>query len=157
MRGLYGYHSDHPGGKFRRSTRQIPHFSHGDFLVRPGKSIELCKPYNVPKKWVTRKSYFECNFNVSGTSDLSKATEALMEWVSWSPGYAEGVGINGHEVIKREGATYVYYHHQVSTPAVYLKPGVNAAFTGKTPLYDGQMVHGMEVNWPGIMVLIQYY
>jgi hypothetical protein len=25
-----------------------------------------------------------------------------------------------------------------------------------TPLIDGQMVHGMEVNWPVIMVLIQY-
>jgi hypothetical protein len=36
------------------------------------------------------------------------------------------------------------------------KPGVNTLTTGKTPLIDGKMVHGMEVNWPGIMVLIQY-
>jgi hypothetical protein len=36
------------------------------------------------------------------------------------------------------------------------KPGVNTLTTGKTPLIDGQMVHGMEVNWPGVMVLIQY-
>jgi len=36
------------------------------------------------------------------------------------------------------------------------KPGVNTLTTGKTPLIDDKMVHGMEVNWPGIMVLIQY-
>jgi hypothetical protein len=36
------------------------------------------------------------------------------------------------------------------------KPGLNTLTTGKTPLINGQMVHGMEVNWPGIMVLIQY-
>jgi hypothetical protein len=37
-----------------------------------------------------------------------------------------------------------------------LKPGENVLATGKTPKYDGQTVHGMEVNWPGIMVLIRY-
>jgi len=33
---------------------------------------------------------------------------------------------------------------------------VSIVKTGLTPEHNGQMVHGMEVNWPGIMVLIQY-
>jgi len=37
-----------------------------------------------------------------------------------------------------------------------LKPGENVLKTGPTPKHKGQTVHGMEVNWPGIMVLIQY-
>jgi len=37
-----------------------------------------------------------------------------------------------------------------------LKSGENTLKTGKTPKYDGKMVHGMEVNWPGIQLLIQY-
>ena len=49
-----------------------------------------------------------------------------------------------------------YYAHRVSVPDPgILRPGENTIRTGKTPLYDGKMVHGMEVNWPGIMVLIQ--
>ena len=36
------------------------------------------------------------------------------------------------------------------------KAGENILKTGQTPKYDGKMVHGMEVNWAGIMVLIQY-
>ena len=35
-------------------------------------------------------------------------------------------------------------------------PGENLLSTGLTPKYNGKMVHGMEVNWPGIMALIQY-
>ncbi len=58
-------------------------------LTRDGLSVELCQPYEVPKKWVTR---------------------------------------SGENVLK----------------------------TGLTPKRNGKMVHGMEVNWPGIMVLIQY-
>jgi hypothetical protein len=37
-----------------------------------------------------------------------------------------------------------------------LQPGENTLKTGLTPKHDGKTVHGMEVNWPGIMVLIQY-
>ncbi len=39
----------------------------------------------------------------------------------------------------------------------YCAAGMHGVLTtGKPPLIDGNMVHGMEVNWPGIMVLIQY-
>ena len=33
--------------------------------------------------------------------------------------------------------------------------GENILKTGKTPRYRGKMVHGVEVQWPGIMVLIK--
>ncbi|MFW6277366.1 MAG: hypothetical protein ACOC1J_01750 [Prolixibacteraceae bacterium] len=36
-----------------------------------------------------------------------------------------------------------------------LKHGTNSIKTGKEPLHDGQMVHGMEVQWPGIMVKVR--
>ena len=34
--------------------------------------------------------------------------------------------------------------------------GENVLKTGKTPKHNRKMVHGMEVNWPGVMVLIRY-
>ena len=69
----------------------------------------------------------------------------------------EGVYINDRKVFQREGPRYAYYVHHVSLSDLsVLEAGENVLKTGKTPKYDGKMVHGMEVNWPGIMVLIQY-
>jgi hypothetical protein len=118
-------------------------------------SVELCKPYDVPKKWVTRSGEHEERFRIKG--DLSKAVAAQLVWCSWSPGYMEGVYINERKVFDREGPRYAYYAHRVPLDDLtVLKPGENALKTGKTPKVNGKMVHGMEVNWPGIMVLIQY-
>jgi hypothetical protein len=123
---------------------------------RGGLSVELCKPYDVPKKWVTRSGEHEQKFRIEG--DLAKATAARLVWCSWSPGYMEGVYINGHKVFDREGPRYAYYVHRVPlTDLSVLRAGENVLKTGKTPKYHGKMVHGMEVNWPGIMVLIQYH
>lgn len=122
---------------------------------RGGFSVELCKPYDIPKKWATRAGEKLERFNVSG--DLKNAVAAQLVWSSWSPGYMRGISINGTKVFESEGPHYQYYFHRVAVSQVdVFKPGVNMLTTGKTPLIDGKMVHGMEVNWPGIMVLIQY-
>ena len=124
-------------------------------LKRTNKSVELCKPYDIPQKWVTRSSEKAESFDVQG--DLSKAVATQLVWSSWSPGYMNGIFINGTKVFNQEGPRYKTYYHRVSlTDLSMFKPGRNVLTTGKTPKYDGKMVHGMEVNWPGIMVLIQY-
>ena len=45
-------------------------------LHRPGVSVELCKPYDVPTKWVTRKGERSEKFRVLG--DLSQAKAARL-------------------------------------------------------------------------------
>jgi hypothetical protein len=122
---------------------------------RDGLVVELCKPYDVPQKWLTRTGEKNQKFRVTG--DLSKVVAARLVWVSWSPGYMEGLYLNGHRVLDREGPKYAYYAHRVPIPDLaVLQPGENRLRTGKTPLHDGKMVHGMELNWPGIMALVQY-
>jgi hypothetical protein len=124
-------------------------------LVRPGLSVELCKPYNIPSKWVTRSGEKEERFDVGG--NLDKAVAAQLVWTSWSPGYMNGVYVNNVKVFDNEGPRYQYYAHRIAIEDVScFKPGVNVLKTGKTPKVNGKMVHGMEVNWPGIMVLIQH-
>jgi hypothetical protein len=124
-------------------------------LIRPGLSVELCKPFNIPRKWVTRTGDKKENFNVTG--DLSKAVAAQLVWASWSPGYMDGIYINDNKVFDKEGPKYQYYAHRVTIDDVgCFKQGLNVLKTAKTPKINGKMVHGMEVNWPGIMVLIQY-
>jgi hypothetical protein len=124
-------------------------------LCRPGVSVELCKPYDIPKKWVTRAGEKSEHFDVKG--DPRKAVAMQLAWSSWSPGYMNGVYINGIKVFDSEGPRYQYYAHRVPVEdASMLRRGRNTLKTGMTPRYDGKMVHGMEVNWPGIMVLVRY-
>jgi hypothetical protein len=105
--------------------------------------------------WLTRKGEHAEKFRVEG--DLSKATAAKLVWVSWSPGYLKGVFINDHKILDREGPRYAYFAHDVELKDLsVLKTGENILKTGKTPKYNGKMVHGAEINWPGIMVLVRY-
>ena len=76
-------------------------------LQRQEFSVELCKPYDIPEKWVTRDGDKEEKFDVNG--DLSKAAEAQLVWSSWSPAYMDGIYINGVRVFDREGPYYNYY------------------------------------------------
>ena len=88
---------------------------------------------------------------------MGKAIEYQLCWASWSPGYMNGIMINGTKVFDQEGPRYqTYYHRVILTDLSMFQSGRNILTTGKTPKYNGKMVHGMEVNWPGIMVLIQY-
>ena len=124
-------------------------------LKRSTGSVELCKPYDIPQKWVTRSGEKTESFDVLG--DLSGAVAAQLVWSSWSPGYMNGILINGAKVFDKEGPRYQTYYHRVTlTDLSMFHSGRNVLTTGKTPKYNGKMVHGMEVNWPGIMVLIQY-
>jgi hypothetical protein len=124
-------------------------------LKRDGLSVELCKPYDVPEKWVTRLGEKAEKFRVNG--DLSKAVAAQLVWVSWSPGFMNGLFINDQRVFDKEGPLYAYYlHHVPIRDLKVLKSGENILKTGLSPKQDGKPVHGMEVQWPGVMVLIQY-
>jgi len=122
---------------------------------RPGHRVELCKPYDIPPKWVTRRGEKTEHFEIQG--DLRQARAAQLVWCSWSPGYMRGITINGTPVFDREGPNYQTCYHRVTLDDVSMfRTGSNQLATGMTPKINGKMVHGMEVNWPGIMVLIQY-
>ena len=86
-----------------------------------------------------------------------KVDEVRIIWTSWSPCYANGVLVNGIQILEREGPCYDYMAHNVplDDPDI-LKKGINIISTRKEPLHNGQMVHGMEVQWPGIMMLVKY-
>jgi hypothetical protein len=124
-------------------------------LKRPGISVELCKPYRRPKDWFTRNGAFEERIQIK--KDLEKAIQAKMVFRTWSPGYFNGIYINDFIVFIKEGPKYDYYQHDIPLEALYaLKQGENILKTGITPLYPEGMVHGVEVQWPGIMLLIKY-
>ncbi|MDD4224869.1 MAG: hypothetical protein PHS40_02415 [Mariniphaga sp.] len=117
-------------------------------------SVELCKPYDQPKNWVTRQDEFTAKFDMETNPSQIGAAKAY--WVSWSPCYSNGVFINGRKIYDRSELCYEYMAHEVDlVDPLILKKGTNIINSGKEPLHDGQMVHGMEVQWPGIMVKIR--
>lgn len=121
-------------------------------LERPGYSVKMYEPYDIPEQWVTRK--WEMEEKVDITGDLSKAAAAKLMWVSWAGGYAHGIFVNQHKVIDRAVNTlYRCDWNIVDVPLEYLKEGTNVIMTGWT---EGGGKHGMEVQWPGITVLVQY-
>ena len=79
-----------------------------------------------------------------------------MVFTTWSSGYFNGIYINNNLIFIREGNRYDYKQHHI--PVDYLEAleqGENIIKTGKTQLHHGQMVHGVEVMWPGIMLLVK--
>ena len=124
-------------------------------LNRSGYSVELCKPYRRPKGWFTRNGEFEERVYIKGKP--ADAVDARLVFRTWSPGYFNGIYINDFIVFTKEGPKYDYYEHDVPLEELYvLKVGENAIKTGLTPLYPEGMVHGVEIQWPGIMLLIKY-
>jgi hypothetical protein len=124
-------------------------------LSRPGLSVEFCKPRGVAQNWVTRNGEHQQQVDIQG--DLDQAVAARLAWSSWSPGYMNGTYINDQMLVETEGPRYRYFDHWVNIPDLtVLRSGENTIKTGKTPRHNGKMVHGMEVNWPGMQLLIQY-
>lgn len=118
-------------------------------------SVKLYKPTDQPAKWVTRSGEFTSNFTIS--ENIAEATAYQLIWISWSPCYANGILLNGHLVYSKEDPCYDAMLHVVNQEDTkVLQEGKNTITTLKTPLFQGQMVHGMEVQWPGIMVKVRY-
>jgi hypothetical protein len=120
-------------------------FSRGDF------SVELCEPYNVPALWVTRKGTKGEDFDVAG--NLSTAIRGKACWAAWASCYCSDVKINGTSIGCGDGCgSYRYTTQEPQFNPGCLKAGKNRL---EIPGTSGSQ-HGMEVEWPGVMVLVQY-
>jgi len=118
-------------------------------------SVKLYKPQDVPTQWVTRSGEFSEHIVIS--KDIQQATSYQLIWISWSPCYSNGILFNDHLVYSREDPCYDTMLHVITQEDTHvLQAGKNTITTLKTPLFQGQMVHGMKVQWPGIMVKIRY-
>ena len=124
-----------------------------------GTSVALFKPYNIPQKWVTRKGTKTANFTVSDANVITKALAGRLMWVGWASNYMNGVGINNKLLITKDPTvpgSYTYHLHKVPMTATYIKnsftSGTNSEYATGTSSSD----HGMEINWPAMVPLIQY-
>ena len=123
-------------------------------LVR-NHSVYLVKPDSPPTAWATRSGEFSQHFMIP--FDPSKATAARIYWNSWSPCYSAGLQLNGHTLPEADKGDCYAAEQRTETiqNMSALQAGNNTLTTNKTPLHEGQMVHGMEVQYPGFMLKIK--
>ena len=126
-------------------------------LAPRAQPVHLLESGAAPANWVTRADTFSQTFEQPLPVDDIDAYK--LHWTSWSPCYANGLYLNDHLIWMREGDCYVYATHEpVFEDAAALhavEEGHNVIKTGKTPLVQGSMVHGMEVQWPGVTVKVR--
>ncbi len=118
-------------------------------------SVYLAKPTPPPAAWATRSGEFSQHFTLP--FNPSAATAARLYWNSWSPCYSAGLQLNGHELPEADKGD-CYAATQRTEPIQdmsVLRSGENTLMTNETPLHEGQMVHGMEVQYPGFMLKIK--
>ena len=121
-------------------------------------TIALYAPEPAPRNWVTRSGEFTQTITVP--EPVEDATAYRLHWTSWSPCYSNGLFLNDHLVWGRNDDCYVFATHarEYDGHALpYLQKGENVIRTALTPLMRGKMVHGMEVQWPGVQLVVRRY
>lgn len=119
------------------------------FLQRTGHSVEICTPSNVPAVWVTRAGAKSENFNVVG--NIANAKAARICWSSWGESCIGG-NVNGTAFTCSGAGGYAVGYTTTTLAVTALKKGQNTLTISGSASNE----HGMEVNWPGPMVSIQY-
>jgi hypothetical protein len=130
----------------------------GLVLLRPGQSVELAKPYDVPMgftscqygAYVTPGSKAE-KFKVTG--DVTKIVAARFAISCWNGPANHGFMVNGQplEGVKLEG--FAGNHHLFVVPLAPLSVLQTGENTFATIPGSGR---SSDIHWPGVAVLIQY-
>jgi hypothetical protein len=113
-------------------------------------TVRMYKPYDVPRRWSTRAGKtHKCK--VEMTDDLDKAVAAKIIMSTWNGVAADEIGINDKMVVTRVGQNHDLSYDDFEVPLKLIKPGVNTLYTHSTTTH-----HGIEVQWPGMVLLIKY-
>ncbi|MBD3240013.1 MAG: hypothetical protein GF331_05460 [Chitinivibrionales bacterium] len=126
--------------------------STGLVFNRPGLAVELCKPYDIPQRWLVRTGTKAVKFDVTG--DLDQADSARFYVSTWNGEDSRGFRINGTPLQNVPNLVGAHgYGFQISPihPISCLRSGQNAF-----EALGGADAHGMEIQYPSFMPVIQY-
>lgn len=122
----------------------------GDLRLVRSYSVEMCRPYDVPKAWSTRAGDTDaCKVDVTGP--LDKATAAKIVMVTWNGVAADEIGANGRKIVAKVGRNHDLSHDEFAVPVDRLMPGTNTLYT-----HSATEHHGIEVQWPGMVLFVRY-
>lgn len=122
----------------------------GNLKLARSHTVRMCKPYDVPKRWSTRAGErHSCKVEVP--PELSRAKAAKIVMVTWNGIAADDIGINGTTAVTRVGKNHDLSHDEFGVPVELIRPGTNTLST-----FSDTVHHGIEVQWPGMVLLIRY-
>jgi hypothetical protein len=119
----------------------------GVTLARKSGSVRLYRPLDVPEKFWTRAKRRVASRVEMDT--LKGATEAVLVLRTWN-GHNENVLVNG-TALPIGGLDHKYAQTAVKAPVSALREGSNAI-----EFYSETEHHGVEILWPGPMLLVRY-
>ena len=120
-------------------------------LVRP-YSVEMHKPYDVPKKWASRKGGTH-RAKIDVADDPSDATAAKITLATWNGTVADAIRMN--EKFVREhvgsGGGHNLSYDTFDVPVDFLKRGTNVFST-----FSDTDHHAIDVQWPGPVLFVRH-
>jgi hypothetical protein len=122
--------------------------------IKRNYKVELCKPYDIPRRWATREHEFQSAFDIKG--NVNKAEKFRIVATTWSPGYMNGLYLNNWLLMDRESCKYCFHIIDKVIEHPEWLQSMNEIRTGYTPLVKGKMTHGTEIQYPGFMILVRY-
>jgi hypothetical protein len=123
-------------------------------LIRNERSVKMYRSNDVPEKFSVRVGRQKsCTIEIN--DDLSKAQSARLIVSTWSGATDDGsrheIGINGIKLSDNFGVFHDYSYNYLHIPLEFLQQGTNEIY-----IHSDFKGHGLEINWPGPVILIEY-
>jgi len=123
-------------------------------LTRSGRSVKMFYSVDVPENFSVRVGQRKaCTIQLP--ADLPPAKSARLVVSTWSAATDDGarheIGLNGVKLSDNFGVFHSYSYKMLHVPLDLLNSGTNEVY-----IYSEFEGHGLEINWPGPVLLIEY-
>ncbi|OPZ20236.1 MAG: hypothetical protein BWZ10_00720 [candidate division BRC1 bacterium ADurb.BinA364] len=126
----------------------------GVALAREKRRVRMFQADNFPENFAARAGKrLVCPIVIEGGLDEARAAKLVLS--TWSAatdtGETHEIGLNGHRIADNFGRFHDHSFDQLDVPLETLKEGEN-----ELHIYSVYKGHGLEINWPGPVLLIEY-
>ncbi len=112
-------------------------------------SVEMYKPYDVPRKWGTRAGRTN-TAKINVAEDVSDALEAQITIGTWNGIASDEIALNGDFVRTRVGKNHDLSYDAFNVPLDRIQQGINRFST-----FSDTEHHGIDVQWPGPVLFVR--
>ena len=113
-------------------------------------SVEMIKPYDVPRKWGTRAGRTH-TAKLDVLSDMSDVSAAQITMGTWNGTAVHKISLNDNFVKGAIGRGGDISYDSFPVPLDFIQPGTNVFDT-----FSFTQHHGIDVQWPGPVMFVRH-